>query len=698
MHEIDQLKNKIKRRYRNGPDNIGRDLVAPCLSNSILYRRGTGFFSSGALVAYAAAMEHLIKGNIKIEIICSPVVNDKELIETLEENISEEQKNQTIKKLTDSIMLQAIGYSNDITRRDYKQSLIAYLIAKEIIEIRFAIPLKFSDILNSNKEKITDNLYHVKTGYFKFKDNSIVGFDGSFNESDSGHQHHIEQTQVWRSWHEEDCERLNDVILDVDKDWNGENPFIKVYKINDETLKLIKGIAPKERPVEIKRINNDRNEEINVLRYYQKEALQAWASNQFQGILALATGTGKTRLAIAAIKNFNKAKKSGLIIVTAPYVPLALQWINELNSQSISTISVFDSREKWSSKVENILFFHKNNNSNEMKMPVLVCVNKTFKSEAFQNILNRLSGENEERFLIVDECHHFNKRTNFEKLPKNMKYRLGLSATPYEPEQPKLLEKYFGDIVYEYSIKQAISDNYLSSYEYYPIFVEFTEKEAESYIKTIGNIQRKLIDITDDVVEDDELSDEVNYSLSEVDRILETVAGKLTKLEDILIKSGVQPFTLFYCGEGYVEINSIKTRQIDTLTRMLYQMNWKIGKITSNENRNQRDATLRAFKDKEIDAVASMRVLDEGIDVPDCTQAFILASQRLVRQGVQRRGRILRKSKNKIVAKLYDFIITGPKLTDNELIKLYEKEIQRARMFSIDALNYKECLNKIESI
>ena len=88
-----------------------------------------------------------------------------------------------------------------------------------------------------------------------------------------------------------------------------------------------------------------------------------------------------------------------------------------------------------------------------------------------------------------------------------------------------------------------------------------------------------------------------------------------------------------------------------------------------------------------------MRVLDEGIDVPDCAQAFVMASQRLVRQGVQRRGRILRKSENKKFAKLFDFIIIGPKLSDRELDKLYSRELQRARMFSDDSLNKSDCLN-----
>ena len=186
--------------------------------------------------------------------------------------------------------------------------------------------------------------------------------------------------------------------------------------------------------------------------------------------------------------------------------------------------------------------------------------------------------------------------------------------------------------------------------------------------------------------------------MKEIDRLLESVAGKLSKLEKILKDTGVMPLTLFYCGEGFVDIDKVKTRQIDTLTRILFHLGWKVGKITSTESPNDRNTTLNNFKNKNIDAVASMRVLDEGIDVPDCTQAFILASQRLVRQGVQRRGRILRKSENKKIAKLYDFIIIGPKLSDRELDKLYTRELQRAVMFSNDAINKNECMNLLNKV
>src|SRR5436190_6519927 len=97
--EFEQLKSSLKGRYKNGPNNIGRDFVGPCLRNSCLYRRGTGFFSSGAMIAYADALDHLVSERSKIEIICSPVVHDKTLLSVLSQNLTEVQRSETIRKL-----------------------------------------------------------------------------------------------------------------------------------------------------------------------------------------------------------------------------------------------------------------------------------------------------------------------------------------------------------------------------------------------------------------------------------------------------------------------------------------------------------------------------------------------------------------------------------------------------------------------
>ena len=53
----------------------------------------------------------------------------------------------------------------------------------------------------------------------------------------------------------------------------------------------------------------------------------------------------------------------------------------------------------------------------------------------------------------------------------------------------------------------------------------------------------------------------------------------------------------------------------------------------------------------------SIRCLDEGVDIPKISHAVIAASSQNPRQFIQRRGRVLRKSPEKLNAVIYDCIV-----------------------------------------
>jgi len=564
---------------------------------------------------------------------------------------------------------------------------LAYLIASGKIEFRFAIPKNSTDV---GEEADDRNLYHVKVGYFVFEDESIVAFEGSINESDSAYQYNTESAQVFKSWLAEDRKRASNLVTDIDLDWNKKNPHIEVYDLSGEALEKIKKLSPSERP---------RPPKVHIpapvkpdpslaaipsnLRAYQEQALNAWKANRYHGILAMATGTGKTKTAIEALLRFLNNADNGLAVITVPYQELARQWVRELTERNISTISVFDAQENWVTRVENIIQSHCSLGERSSKLPVLVCVNKSFRDDKFQSLLKRLEGRPGNRMLIVDECHHFNKAHQVDYLPSSFRFRLGLSATPYESDEEKFLEHYFGDIVFEFKLSEAIQQGYLCQYTYHPILIEFTEAEANKYSDTLKKMT----------------NNDSYDGYGELDRILETVVGKLVKLEEVLKQNLNKVFSLFYCGEGYIEVeNGERIRQIDSLTRLLNKLGWRVGRITSLESTNDRKATIDNLKSQHIDAIASMRILDEGIDIPDCRRAYILASQRSERQGIQRRGRVLRKSEGKNIAEIYDFILVGPKLSNKELDLLYGREIKRAKMFSEDALNKSECYQILNGI
>jgi superfamily II DNA or RNA helicase len=408
--------------------------------------------------------------------------------------------------------------------------------------------------------------------------------------------------------------------------------------------------------------------------------------------LALATGTGKTKTAIAAIRNFQQKFPQGTVVVTAPYQALASQWIDQLRNLGVNSIKVFGSHLDWESRVQNIVDSIQTAIDPYARIPVLVCVNKTFRGENFQAILTAFGRDSFQGMIVVDECHHFNSRPGINALPSCFNFRMGLSATPFEGGEKRFLDEYFSGIAFEYSLASAIKNGHLAQYNYNPILIELTEHEADEYVHLIRLVQKRFATAKDELE-----SDEYGQPEIEIDGLLENLTAKLTKLSELLKASGRQKFSLFYCGVGSIKLPSgERMRQIHFVTKLLDQLSWKISKITAEETAAERERILDSFRNEQIEAIASMKVLDEGIDVPDCRNAYILASQRSERQGIQRRGRVLRIAPGKSVANLYDFIIVGPRMSIRELEDLYSKELKRAIMFSGDAVNKSECLKILQ--
>lgn len=172
-------------------------------------------------------------------------------------------------------------------------------------------------------------------------------------------------------------------------------------------------------------------------------------------------------------------------------------------------------------------------------------------------------------------------------------------------------------------------------------------------------------------------------------RLLGSLKSKLEKLDALLLKNGKSTHTLFYCGEGGGDNNIEDEKTIDEVTEILHRHGWRTSKFTSDQTLSMRKKIMATFKNADIDALVSKRVLDEGIDVPACTQSFIMASTRNERQYIQRRGRVLRRAPNKDKAIIYDFVVKPPpeRNTLNCFVLLMQQERYRVEEFSSLSIN-----------
>lgn len=696
--------NRLKAYYENGDDNIGYDLIRPCLKECISYRRGTAFFSSSSLKSYADALNHIVEDKVRIEILCSPVITDENLLRTLSENVTEDERINTIQKYQEHFIRKTIiKFKEDPDNRSRERSaLLAYLIANDLLVIKTAIRKSEGWPNPWPTEKEVDKfaqLYHVKRGYFVFPDGKKIAFDGSFNETDSGHKHNTETANVYKDWADRDQSRADNIIKKVDRDWNEENANLYIRALSKELIEQIKAAAPDRRP-KISQKENSPTSEIHQpnpltidLWPHQISALSAWKANGYVGILAMATGSGKTRTAIAALKEFRGNFETSFALIVVPKINLANQWVRELKGFGIDCLEAYTGHS-WYEKI-NTEILNLSIASGGYKLPCIVVVMDTLNSDKFQDRMEVLSRSSEklESLIIVDECHHYNKVDTIQKLPSFFKSRLGLSATPFnqyedEPDS-RFLNNYFDKVVYEYLLGQAIQDTFLTPYNYFIIPVHLDEKETEA----LEIIDAEIGAMYNASKNDSSYIEALNILNAKKNRLLASIKDKLVKLEEI-IKGDRKYNALAYCGASSDEDDEgERKRHIQRVSKIFENMGWRVGKITSDESIKYREEIIEDLEKELLNVVVSIKVLDEGIDIPCCRTAYILASSKSNREFIQRRGRVLRKHKGKRFADIYDFIIAGGHTESKAIDKVVKEEFYRVNEFANLALNKEQIYN-----
>lgn len=435
-------------------------------------------------------------------------------------------------------------------------------------------------------------------------------------------------------------------------------------------------------------------------RPYQRTAIQAWAKAGGQGILNMATGTGKTVTSLLAAAHIKETVDGRLaLLIAVPYQHLVEQWAGDVHDFGATPLMAFESREQWQESFERqILEF----NSGIRDSFVVVTTHKTFASEPFQRIVERISGA--EQMLIADEVHHLGAPHLRTGLPQSVPLRLGLSATPerwYDDQGTNMLMRYFGEgVVYEYSLQRAIENGSLCEYYYIPHVVELTADEEEEYLRLSRKIAR-LASRMDDGLGDADLQGQAGLktALFKRARLLGTAERKLETLVSLLRQEQSVRHTLVYCGDGSVENerDGRTKRHVDATVEILRRdLEIKARRFTARESQAERQDLLEQFSNSDIEALVAIRCLDEGVDVPSTKTAYILASSSNPRQFVQRRGRILRPDDNKPYAVIHDFVVAPPKRafideSSDEFSSersLIRKEIERVNLFSEAALNH----------
>lgn len=642
----------IKNEYRSLIDDVVKDFYVPLLKNAVLYQRAVGFFSSSALVMISKGIEGLVQNGGTIQIIASPKLSSSD--------IEEIRKGYEVRRVIEKSLIRELGEIDSPVELE-KLSYIARLVGDGILDIKIAFLTTKNEIA----------MYHEKMGLITDNEGNTVAFSGSMNESENAFKGNYESFDTFCSW-TNDCERVFKKQMAFKAIWEDYEPGIetldfpvavkqRLYEYNADLRKC--NSKANDIITEIQLESKEKGEiylpeDFNI-REYQCNAIQTWESRGFCGIYDMATGTGKTLTALASVEYlFRKNNNRLAIVIVCPYQHLVEQWVEDIVRFGIYPIIGYSasSQKNWKKNLEQAV------RSFNLKVLDTFCFVTTNASFVTKKVQEQIIQLNEDALFIVDEAHNMGAANYRKCLPENIEFRLALSATIDRHNDDigtEALASYFGDKCIEYSLKNAIENQMLTRYFYYPVLTYLDEDELEEYLDLTHQLATAISKKGRELV----LSEYAKQLLIKRSRVIAGARSKLPELKKQMETYKDDKHILVYCGattikDADAEDMDFGTRQIDLVTNLLgNEMGMRVGRFTSQESAQERAQIRTAFADGEmLQALVAIKCLDEGVNIPSIKTAFILASSTNPKEYIQRRGRVLRKFPGKNYAVIFDFI------------------------------------------
>lgn len=673
-------------RYKTIEGNsIINNFYIPVLSESKIYKRAVGYFSSSILTEYIQALENFVKNNGKMKLLISPFISESDY-----EAIRSKSNNSKFYENYVNELISKNFLKNDLTIKSTE--IFIALIQLGILEIKIAIP---TNVIG---------LFHDKTGIFVDRENNYIAISGSNNETVSATNFNHESFSVFCDWKNGQKEYVDIYNHDFELIWNKFDSKLKIYSLNEAFANNILINVKKDFDINnlylelnniIKGTQQNLDEydkltvDLNMLGFtpynYQEEAILKLI-NQKKGILKFCTAAGKTKTAIAFILEYISRFNRGFFVVIVPDKTLTEQWLKETSQYHNDVIASYSDNSNWLADLKNRIDYFNNMLSN---FEIVIVTTNTFLSDKFQNQLAKLKNE---FILIVDECHTVGTELMLDNLP-NVNFRIGLSATPEIHNSTDLTERlfdYFNGIIMEYSLEDGIRDGKLVEYYYHPIIIELTASEKADYLDLSKKIA-KLMSSKNNVEKSQK--DNIELLIFKRSRIVYAAENKLKFLEKNVNEIAKNGYLLIYCGT--TSQSEIGLKQIQEVNQLLAKLSIVSAQYTQSESGNERADFLTLFKQGTINTLVAIKCLDEGVDIKEIKQAIILASSTNPREFVQRRGRLLRKDTNKKYAIIYDLIVLDK---GKSFRSLNINEIDRLIEFGRISKNKDEILELIQKI
>ena len=277
--------------------------------------------------------------------------------------------------------------------------------------------------------------------------------------------------------------------------------------------------------------------------------------------------------------------------------------------------------------------------------------------------------------IIVDECHRGSARgdSSWRVILKHFKpaFQLGMTATPLR-EDNRDTYLYFGNPVYEYSLRQGIDDGFLAPYRIHRVISAW---DAAGWRPSRDDLDRYGRPIPDD-----------EYQTKDFERVIslrartQAIAHHLT---DFLKKTDRFAKTIIFCVDQEHAAN-MREAIVNLNADLITQYPDYVARVTADEGSIGR-GHLSHFQDVEKDTpviLTSSQLLTTGVDAPTCKNialARVVSSMSEFKQIIGR-GTRLRDDYNKLWFNIIDYTGAATRMFadptfDGDPARITEEEI-----------------------
>ena len=377
---------------------------------------------------------------------------------------------------------------------------------------------------------------------------------------------------------------------------------------------------------------------------WQQEALKSWHANARRGVVEAVTGSGKTRVGVAAA--FEAVRQGIKVLILVPTAELQRQWLESLKRDlPRATRGALGGGR--TDSLDNV--------------DILVAIVHSASNR--QTLRSHKAG-----LIIADECHRYAAPMFTGALQEQYAWRLGLTAT-YERsdgEHENALTPYFGGVIYTLWYDRALKDQVIAPFDIALVGVKLTDGEQVQYadysdilletgrnLENYAGIPRRPFAHFIAAVSALAASDSASREAMLARKYVRAMASRLTLLADAKKKYHALAALKETVDGSRGTLVFTQTQDSARRAEALYTaMGSRASAIFSGMAKEERKQGMDDFRSGASQILAAPRLLDEGIDVPEADLGIIVAANRSQRQMVQRLGRVIRKKEDGRVGRL----------------------------------------------